>query len=36
MIARSSAAAALKVTQPGGRAGIPTWEALTAFVKAQA
>jgi len=36
MIAIASAAAALKATQPSGRAGIPTWKALTAFVKAHA
>lgn len=28
----ASGAAALKATRPGGRAGIPTWEALTAFL----
>jgi sugar/nucleoside kinase (ribokinase family) len=28
----AGAAAALKATRPGGRAGIPTWEALAAFL----
>lgn len=32
----ASAAAALKATRPGGRAGIPSWEALMAFVGARA
>jgi len=34
-IRHASAAAALKATRPGGRAGIPTWEALEQFLQGE-
>ncbi len=34
-ICYASAAAALKATRPGGREGIPTWEALVRFLRAE-